>query len=100
MRFRLASVLALICASASVGAQGFKLEEATIASTHKAIQDGTITCTKITQAYINRIKAYNGTCTALVTADGKPIKPPAGRILGGTPVKYLAKTVKVSDFIP
>ena len=78
----------------------FRLEEATIASTHKAIQSGEITCQGVVQAYINRIKAYNGTCTALVTADGKPIKQAPGRILGGAPVKYPTATVKASTFIP
>ena len=79
MAFNLRSVAALglaLLAVASIpvasAADGkFRLEEATIASTHKAIQEGTITCQGIVQAYINRIKAYNGTCTALVTADGK-----------------------------
>jgi Asp-tRNA(Asn)/Glu-tRNA(Gln) amidotransferase A subunit family amidase len=86
--------------SSAIFAAGFHIEEATVASTQKAIQDGTITCQGVVQAYINRIKAYNGTCTALVTADGKPIKPGAGRILGGVPVKYPTQTVKASTFIP
>jgi amidase len=93
----------LLCAvlgSHAVLAADFHLEEATIASTQKAIQDGKITCQGVVKAYINRIKAYNGTCTALVTADGKPIKPAPGRILGGSPVKYPTQTVKAATFIP
>jgi amidase len=86
---------------AIVAADGkFHIEEATIAGTHKAIQDGTITCKGVVQAYIDRIKAYNGTCTALVTADGKSIKAAPGRILGGSRVKYPTQTVKASTFIP
>src|SRR5690348_11518690 len=92
---------AFVVASGFASAQGaFNVEEATIASTQKAIQDGKITCRGVVQAYINRIKAYNGTCTALVTPDGAPIKPGAGRILGGTTVKYPTQTVKASTFIP
>ena len=37
-----------------------------------------ITCQGVVQAYLERVKAYNGTCTALVTADGKPIAPATG----------------------
>ena len=41
----------------------------------EAIKSGQTSCRAIVQAYIERAKAYNGTCTALVTADGKPIPP-------------------------
>ena len=92
---------AALGSGAALAAEGaFHIEEATVASTQKAIEDGTITCQKVVQAYINRIKAYNGMCTALVTADGKPIKSAPGRIFGGAPVKYPTQTVKASTFIP
>src|SRR4029077_10178127 len=45
----------------------FHLEEATIADVHRGIQTGQITCRALVQAYINRARAYNGTCNALVT---------------------------------
>ena len=94
-------LVAALFSGVTVAADGaFHIEEATIASTHKAIQEGTITCRGVVQAYINRIKAYNGTCTALVTPDGQPIKPPRGRVLGGATVKYPAETIKASTFIP
>jgi amidase len=85
---------------ATWAADAFHIEEATIAGTQAAIQDGAITCQGVVQAYINRIKAYNGTCTALVTADGKPVKSAPGRILGGARVKYPTQTVKAASFIP
>src|SRR5688572_25564185 len=94
------AVLGLASATAFAAQPGFRLEEATIESTHRAIQSGQITCLGVVQAYINRIKAYNGQCTALVTADGKPIKPVPGRILAGAPVKYPTSTVAASSFIP
>jgi Asp-tRNA(Asn)/Glu-tRNA(Gln) amidotransferase A subunit family amidase len=94
-------LLAALGSRTSLAADGaFHIEEATIASTQKAIQEGNITCQGVVQAYINRIKAYSGTCTALVTADGKPTKPAPGRILGGSPFKYPTETVKASTFIP
>ena len=102
-RFALGSLL-VVCVLGSratpAADSAFHVEEATIAGTHKAIQDGEITCQGVVKAYINRIKAYNGTCTALVTADGKPIKSAPGRILGGSSVTYPTKTVKASTFIP
>ena len=38
----------------------FRLEEATIADVHRAIQQGQITCRGLVQAYIDRARAYNG----------------------------------------
>ena len=63
----------LMCALAAVGEQSvaseqFKVEEATIAGLHAAIKSGDTTCVQVVQAYIDRAKAYNGVCTALVTA--------------------------------
>ena len=47
----------------------FHLEEATISDVHRAIQEGQISCKAIVQAYINRARAYNGTCNQLVTEE-------------------------------
>jgi Asp-tRNA(Asn)/Glu-tRNA(Gln) amidotransferase A subunit family amidase len=80
--------------------QGFHVEESTIDGMQKAIQDGKITCQGVVQAYLDRVKAYNGMCTALVTADGKPIAPVKGRILAGRPVLYPTQTVAASAFLP
>ena len=45
----------------------FQVEEASIQSIQAAIQSGETTCQQVVQAYIDRAKAYNGVCTALVT---------------------------------
>ena len=64
--------LAGLLASGLAGAQGtFSIEEATIAEHAEGDPGGQVTCKGVVQAYLDRIKAYNGTCTALVTADGK-----------------------------
>src|SRR3954469_206519 len=47
----------------------FHLLEATIPDVHRAIQGGQITCRGLVEAYLNRARAYNGTCNALVTED-------------------------------
>src|SRR5262249_35418884 len=50
----------------------FHLVEATIADVHRGIQTGQLTCRALVQAYINRAKAYNGTCNQLVTEEMAP----------------------------
>src|SRR5437870_3794850 len=40
----------------------FRIEEATIESIQAAILRGELTSTRAVQLYLNRIKAYNGTC--------------------------------------
>src|SRR5215813_10070700 len=40
----------------------FRIEEATIESIQAAIVRGELTSTRVVQLYLNRIKAYNGTC--------------------------------------
>jgi amidase len=91
----------LLLASGMAGAQAtFSIEEATIDGTHQAIQEGRITCKGVVQAYLDRIRAYNGTCTALVTADGKPIRAAKGIVRGGKPLAFPTKTVAASTYLP
>jgi amidase len=47
----------------------FHLIEATIPDVHRAIREGQITCRGLVQAYINRARAFNGTCNRLVTEE-------------------------------
>jgi Asp-tRNA(Asn)/Glu-tRNA(Gln) amidotransferase A subunit family amidase len=85
----------------SASAAGFHIEEASISEIHAAIQRGEVTCKQIVEQYIARAKAYNnGLCTALVTPDGKPIKPMTGRIIAGQPLKYPTKTVAITSVVP
>src|SRR5882672_2891695 len=44
----------------------FHLMEATIPDVHRAIREGQITCRGWVEAYLNRAKAYNGTCNRQV----------------------------------
>jgi amidase len=79
----------LLCAgvapAAEKGKGRLRLEEATISSVHEAIRAGDLTCQGLVEAYIERAKAYNGMCTALVTADGKPTAPARGAMRVGIP---------------
>jgi Asp-tRNA(Asn)/Glu-tRNA(Gln) amidotransferase A subunit family amidase len=46
----------------AAGGQNSPLEEATITDIHNAIMTKKITCTELVNQYLDRIKAYNGTC--------------------------------------
>lgn len=103
--------LALVCAvvgvrsvrPAGVAAQSratFDVEEATIASIHAAITSGQTTCRGVVQAYIDRAKAYNGVCTALLTSDGADAAPATGYVRAGAPLVFPTKTVKASTILP
>lgn len=86
---------------AAAGAQTpFRVEEVSIASLHEAIKSGQTSCQAIVQAYIARTRAFNGTCTALVTADGAPIAPATGAIRTGVPLTFPTQTVKASTIFP
>src|SRR4051812_2527463 len=98
-----ATLTALACfgAIAPASAAGkFHLEEATIADIHEAIQSGEITCKGLVQAYMDRVKTYNGACTALVTDKGGPIPPAKGAVRTGAPLSFPTRTVPASSLMP
>ncbi len=78
----------------------FRLEEASITDIHNAIRSGQTTCRQIVQTYIDRAKAYNGACTALITKDGAPIPAAKGPVRAGAPIAYPTETVPVSGVFP
>jgi Asp-tRNA(Asn)/Glu-tRNA(Gln) amidotransferase A subunit family amidase len=78
----------------------FHVEEATIAGIQAAITSGQTTCVGVVQAYIDRARAYNGVCTALVTADGGPVAAAKGYVRAGAPLTFPTRTVKASAIFP
>jgi hypothetical protein len=92
--------LILLPGLAAAQIQGFQIEEASIAGIQNGIKSGQTTCKAVVQAYIDRAKAYNGTCTALVTADGKPIPAATGAIRAGSPITFPTSTVPLSSLFP
>jgi amidase len=78
----------------------FAVEEVKIRELHAAIQAGTTTCEDVINAYLERTRAYNGACTALVTADGKPIPQAFGNLRAGKPVTFPTETVAAEDVLP
>src|SRR6188768_2592410 len=100
-------MLAALFAAALLGiaaprpaAAEFTVEEATIDDIQNAIKSGEVTCQGVVQAYIDRAKAYNGVCAALVTADGKPISAATGTTRAGSALLFPTKTVAASTLIP
>lgn len=58
----LASFILLTPPLVSAQTAKFRIEEATIEDIQAAIVRGQLTSTRVVQLYLNRIKAYNGTC--------------------------------------
>ena len=78
----------------------FRLEEATIAELHAAIQAGQITCMQVVQRYLERARAYNGVASRLVTRDGRPVAPAAGAVRAGAPLVFPTDTVAAPAMFP
>lgn len=65
----------------TVRIRGFRVEEATIAGVHRAFRAKKLTATELVNLYLERIKAYNGTCV------GGDLDPATGLQLGDiTPI--------------
>ena len=64
-RLAFASLILLAPSLASAQTTRFQIEEATIESIQAAIQRHELTSTRIVQLYLNRIRAYNGTCVRM-----------------------------------
>jgi amidase len=99
---RLSALTAAVSVSVPlvVGAQGIQVEESTIEDVQRAIQRGETTCTDVVQAYIDRARAYNGICTALVTPDGTPVSPGRGTVRAGAPLEFPTETVAITEILP
>ena len=78
----------------------FRLEEATIAELHAAITSGQTTCVAIVQHYIDRVRAYNGVASVLVTPDGAPVLEATGAVRAQAPLRFPTATLKASTILP
>ena len=78
----------------------FRLQEATIAELHAAIRAGKTTCGAIVQHYLDRVRAYNGVASVLVTEDGKPIAEAMGTVRAGARLRFPTDTVGASAVLP
>lgn len=94
-----AAVLSMLLAMSSP-AQAFQVEESSIDGLHRAIQRGETTCLKTIQGYVARARAYNGICTALVTADGAPVASASGTLRAGRRLSFPIQTIAASSLLP
>ena len=78
----------------------FQLEEATIEDLHNAIQSGLTTCAAVVRHYIDRVRAFNGVSSMLVTEDGAPVRPAQGSVRGQAPIIFPTTTIKASTLLP
>jgi amidase len=100
-RTSVVGALALLLAqTAEAQAAGFAVEEATIHDVQRAIQDGRTTCRGVVEAYLERARAYNGVCTALVTADGKAVPAVKGYVRAGKSLVFPTRTVAAATIFP
>src|SRR5258706_11461951 len=80
--------------------KSFCLEEATIDELHQAIRSGQTTCVAIVQHYINRVRAYNGVASLLVTEDGASVPAATGAVRALAPLRFPTETVQASTVLP
>ncbi|MES1196365.1 MAG: amidase family protein, partial [Steroidobacter sp.] len=78
----------------------FHLQDATIDSIQNSIRSGEITCKQVVESYIARARAYDGTCSKLVTPDGARIAKVLGPLRAGAAVSYPTDTVAISKLLP
>ena len=78
----------------------FRLEEATIGDLHAAIQVGRTNCVAVVQHYIERVRAFNGVASMLVTQDGAPVAEATGTERAMAPIRFPTQTVKASSILP
>ena len=78
----------------------FSLEEATIDEMQAAVRSGATTCVAVLQHYIDRVRAYNGVASMLVTSDGTPVPEVKGTVRAQAPLRFPTQTVKASSLLP
>jgi len=78
----------------------FRVEEATIDELHAAIKSGRTTCVAVVQQYLERVRAYNGVASLLVTEDGGPVPAATGAVRAMAPLRFPTETVKASTVLP
>ncbi len=78
----------------------FLLEEASIEDLHVAIQRGDVTVAQVVTHYIDRVRAFNGVASMLVTQHGEQVTEATGAVRAGEALLFPATTVKAVDALP
>src|SRR5712692_4008662 len=87
-------------ADEGAGGKPFRLDEATIDELHAAIRAGQTNCVAVVRHYIERVRAYNGVASLLVTEDGAAIPEVVGAVRAGAPLAFPTATVKAAALFP
>jgi len=78
----------------------FEVVEASIDDLHNAIRNEQITVVQVVKKYIDRIRAYNGVSSMLVTEDGRDVHESTGLVRGGVQLKFPRETKKITEVLP
>ena len=78
----------------------FNVVEASIEDLHAAIKAGETTLVEVTQSYIDRVRAYNGVSSMLVTENGSEVDSVPGEKRGGHQIIFPTETVHVDKVLP
>jgi len=78
----------------------FRLEEATIGELHEAIKAGRTTCVAVVHHYLDRVRAYNGVASLLLTEDGAPVPKANSAVRAMAPLCFPTETINASRIFP
>jgi amidase len=78
----------------------FSVFEASIAELHQAIQTGETTCVKVVQQYLDRVRAFNGPSSLLVTPNGAPVQSGPGAVRAGQPLQFAQHSIAAEALLP
>ena len=80
--------------------EAFTLEEATIDELQAAVRSCQTTCVEVVQHYLDRVRAYNGVASMLVTEHGVSVPDAIGAVRAQAPLRFPTQTVKASTVLP
>ena len=78
----------------------FRLEEATIDELHHAIRAGRTNCVAVVRHYLDRVRAFNGVASALVTEDGAAVAEATGTMRAGAAIRFPTHTISAASILP
>ena len=78
----------------------FNVVEASIEDLHAAIKAGETTLVEVTQSYIDRVRAYNGVSSMLVTENGSEVDSVPGVKRGGHEIIFPTETIHIDKVLP
>jgi amidase len=82
------------------GKNKFEVVEASVADLHEAIRNGRAKVVEVVQKYIDRVRAYNGVSSMLVTENGTEVPKVDGVIRGGMQLTFPTRTKNVAEVLP